>query len=49
MLVLGEKEKEMLDNSVSVRRRHKGDLGKMNYDDFLQISLENEINTRKRG
>ncbi len=46
MLIVGEKEME--DNSVSVRRRHKGDLGKMNNDDFTQ-SLVDEINTRKRG
>ena len=46
MLIVGEKE--VLENSVSVRRRHKGDLGKINNDDFTQ-SLLDEINTRKRG
>ncbi len=46
MLIVGEKEME--DNSVSVRRRHKGDLGKVKNEDFIQ-SLVDEINTRKRG
>ena len=46
MLIVGEKEVEK--KTVSVRRRHEGDLGAQSYDTFSD-ELELEITERKRG
>ena len=46
MLILGEKEVE--NNSISIRRRFSGNQGSMDLDSFLSQSLE-EINSRSRG
>ncbi|MFQ6678668.1 MAG: threonine--tRNA ligase [Fidelibacterota bacterium] len=43
MLIVGEKEAEA--NTVSVRRRHQGDLGSKPLDDLID-TLKNEINKR---
>ena len=45
MLIAGEKEKN--EGTVSVRRRHLGDIGSKNVDDLL-VELTDEINTRRR-
>lgn len=44
MLIIGDKEAE--DGVVSVRRRGQGDLGKMKYEEFLAMIL-NDVATRK--
>jgi threonyl-tRNA synthetase len=44
MLIVGEKEKQ--NNSVSVRKHKKGDIGEFTLNDFL-IRVKNEINTKK--
>jgi threonyl-tRNA synthetase len=44
MLVVGEKE--MQNNSVSVRKHKKGDLGSFDLNQFLHLILE-EIKTKK--
>jgi threonyl-tRNA synthetase len=46
MLIVGEKEVEL--KTVSVRRRHAGDLGTQDYDAFSN-ELKLEIKERKRG
>ena len=46
MLIVGEKEVEK--KTVSVRRRHEGDLGAQGYDTFSD-ELKLEITERKRG
>ena len=46
MLVIGEKEENT--NSVSVRRRKKGDLGKFDLNDFIS-NLLNEITNKELG
>ena len=46
MLVIGEKEEST--NSVSVRRRKKGDIGKFDLDDFIS-NLVNEITNKELG
>ena len=46
MLIVGEKEVEL--KTVSVRRRHQGDLGSQVYDAFSD-DLKIEIKERKRG
>ena len=43
MLIVGDKE--MNNSSVSVRRRHKGDLGEFNYLKLMS-SIDEEINKR---
>ena len=43
MLIVGDKEME--NNSVSIRRRHKGDIGEHDSKEFMSI-VELEINTR---
>ena len=44
MLIIGEKEES--DNSVSLRRRFEGNIGKMNLDLLIE-NLKNEIDTRR--
>ena len=44
MLIIGDKEAE--EGVVSVRRRGAGDLGKMKYEEFLAMIL-NDVATRK--
>ena len=44
MLVIGEAE--AADGEVSVRRRDKGDLGKMKLDDFVSLCLS-QIRSRE--
>ena len=46
MLIAGEKEQN--DNSVSLRRRHEGDLGARRVDDLIPEIIE-EIKTRRRS
>ena len=46
MLIVGENEKS--NGTISVRRRHKGDLGANSIDVFLEDLLE-EINNRRRN
>lgn len=46
MLIVGEKEADQ--KTVSVRRRHEGNLGAQAYDAFLD-ELILEIKERKRG
>ena len=46
MLIVGEKEEK--DNTVSMRRRHIGDLGSKSIDGLMNEILE-EIKTRRRG
>ena len=46
MLIIGEKEEST--NSVSVRRRKKGDIGKFDLDDFIS-NLVNEITNKELG
>ncbi len=46
MLIAGEKEQN--DNSVSLRRRHVGDLGAKSVDEFIH-EIINEIKTRRRS
>ena len=43
MLIVGDKEKE--NNSVSLRRRLKGDLGELEYNK-LMLDVLDEINKR---
>ncbi len=43
MLIVGDKELE--NNSVSVRRRHKGNIGESEYKEFM-INIKSEINKR---
>jgi threonyl-tRNA synthetase len=45
MLIVGEKEEK--DSTVSLRRRHAGDLGSKSIDDLIP-EIEKEINTRRR-
>ena len=45
MLIVGEKEKNS--HTVSIRRRHEGDLGTINIDELVS-DLSEEINTRRR-
>ena len=45
MLIVGEKEEK--DSTVSMRRRHAGDLGSKSIDDLMS-EIEKEINTRRR-
>ena len=45
MLIAGEKEEKS--NTVSMRRRHIGDLGSKSIDDLMLEILE-EIKTRRR-
>ena len=45
MLIAGEKEEK--DGTVSVRRRHVGDLGSKSVDDLIPEIVE-EITTRRR-
>jgi threonyl-tRNA synthetase len=46
MIILGEKEVE--NNSISIRRRFMGDQGSISVDSFLSESLD-EINSRSKG
>ena len=46
MIILGEKE--MNDNSISIRRRFIGDQGSMDIDSFIKETV-NEINTREKS
>ncbi len=46
MIILGEKE--VSDNSVSVRRRFSGNVGSINADDFIG-SIIDEINNREKA
>ena len=46
MLIIGEKEENT--NSVSVRRRKKGDIGKIDLEDFIS-NLVNEITNKELG
>ena len=43
MLIVGDKE--MDNDSVSIRRRHKGDLGELDYNQ-LALNIRDEINKR---
>ena len=43
MLIVGDKEME--NGSVSIRRRHKGNMGESDYNQLIS-SIENEINKR---
>jgi threonyl-tRNA synthetase len=45
MLIVGEKEKES--QTVSLRRRHEGDLGTINIDELVS-DLSEEIKIRRR-
>ena len=46
MLIAGEKEENK--NTVSIRRRHAGDLGSQSID-LLIPEIEKEIKTRRRA
>ena len=46
MLIAGEKEQN--DNSVSLRRRHEGDIGTRKVNDLIPEIIE-EIKTRRRS
>ena len=46
MLVVGENEET--NNSVSIRRRHKGALGSQSIDELL-VNLLEEIKTKRRN
>ena len=46
MIILGEKE--VSDNSVSVRRRFSGNVGSINADDFIS-SITDGINNREKA
>ena len=45
MLIVGEKEEK--DSTVSIRRRHVGDLGSQSIDDLIP-EIKKEIQTRRR-
>ena len=45
MLIVGEKEEK--DSTVSIRRRHTGDLGSQSIDDLIP-EIEKEIQRRRR-
>ena len=43
MMIVGDKEEN--NNSVSIRRRHKGDIGEFDNKEFM-IEVKSEINKR---
>jgi len=46
MLVLGEKE--MNENTLSIRRQGKGDIGQLSVDEFIR-NIVSEIEEKKSG